>query len=176
MHSMCTFRLDGGLKVSNAVGTPFRGPKRSIAGVLTRQIVTAKIFSLAVLLGVSAVSTHAGSASGQFNVTVELQPATGPVAPSSAFCVKGPGPDTFGAIVTIVCATGVVVDVKAPRTAAPWVPIHGGAYRYTHLAGQELPGGRLMGGIDSYTGVGTVTTWRRVSLPDQDYLEMLVGW
>ena len=131
---------------------------------------------LAVVLGLPAAQVHAGSASGQFNVTVDLQPATVPVAPSSAFCVRGPGPDTFGAIVTIVCATGVVVDVKAPRTAAPWVPIHGGAYRFTQLAGHELPGQRLMGGIESYTGVGTVTTWRRVSLPDRDYLEMLVGW
>jgi len=127
-----------------------------------------------------ALSAGAGAGSGQFNVNINLHnngsSGTSNGTSNSAFCRIGPGPRTFGAIVTIVCSTGVVVDIEAPRTAVPWAPIHGGAYRFNHLSEDELPGTRYLGGVDSYTGVGTITSWRLVNLPDRDYLEMLVGW
>jgi hypothetical protein len=136
-----------------------------------------KNFALVVVLGLWAFSAWSAQTASQFNVTVKQQVSSSETAgPSSAFCRIGPGPRTFGAIVTIVCSTGVVVDIEAPRTAVPWAPIHGGAYRFTHLSEYELLGMQSPGGIDSYTGVGTVTTWRKVNLPDRDYLEMLIGW
>jgi hypothetical protein len=107
---------------------------------------------------------------------IELHTGGVSSASNSAFCRVGPGPSTFGAIVTIVCATGAVVGVEAPRMAVPWAPIHGGAYRFTRLTGNDLPGTPFFGGIDSYTGVGTVTSWRMVNLTDRDYLEMMFGW
>jgi len=45
-----------------------------------------------------------------------------------------------------------------------------------HIAENELPGRRLAGGVDSYTGPGTITSWRMVSLADRDYLEIQIGW
>jgi len=105
-----------------------------------------------------------------FRVSVALNaPGYGP---DSAFCRLGPGPDTFGAIVTVVCATGAVVAIEAPK----WGPIHGGAYRYTHIAERVLLGMQFPGGIDIYAGVGTITTWRVVNLSGWDYLEMQMAW
>ena len=117
----------------------------------------------------------AAQSGNQFNVTVSLNTGLPAVAPTSAFCRLGPGPLTFGAIVTIVCATGTVVDVSAPATTAPWVPIHGGAYRFHRLT-DNLLGVAIPGMIDSYVGLGTVTSWRWVTLSDRDYLELLLGW
>lgn len=118
---------------------------------------------------------NAGQSSGQFNVTVTLLSANSPSAPNAGFCIKGPEPGTLGAVVTIVCATGAVVDVETARPGMPWTPRRG-AYRFTHLTDAELPGELFQGVVDSYTGIETMTTWRKVSLLGQDYLEMLVGW
>jgi hypothetical protein len=113
-----------------------------------------------------------GQSAASFKVIVTLQASQ----PASAFCRVGPGPNTFGAVVTVVCATGAVVNIEAPANATPWGPIHGGAYRYHHLSENVLFGMNFPGGIDLYTGVGTVTSWRIVNLPDRDYLEMQMDW
>lgn len=105
-----------------------------------------------------------------FRVTVALHVPGG--TPESAFCRLGPGPNTFGAVVTVVCATGAVVSIEAPRLG----PMHGGAFRYAHLAESVLSGLLFPGGIDIYTGVGTITTWRIVNVTDWDYLEMQMAW
>jgi hypothetical protein len=127
---------------------------------------------LAALLSSLVTAAGAAPGSGQFQVTATL------VVPSvqTGFCTSGPGKATFGAVVTVVCGTEVVVDIEAPKTAMPWTPLHGSAYRYDHIAENELPGSRLAGGVDSYTGVGTVTSWRMVSMADRDYLEVQIGW
>jgi hypothetical protein len=132
--------------------------------------------SLTIVMGLSASPGMAGQTSGQFNVTVTLQSSNSPVVPKSAFCTKGPDRSTHGAVVTIVCSTGVVVDISAPESASVFSPIHGGAYRFNHLAEDQFPGLGLTGGINSYTGVGTTTAWRIVNLPEREYLEMLIGW
>lgn len=149
---------------------------------MIRQVDAAVRCSLAILLGLSALPAQAGQANGQFNVTVTLQSPNGPsgpgnpAAPKSAFCTKGPDRSTHGAVVTIVCSTGAVVNISAPDSASVFRPIHGGAYRFNHLAEDQLPGLGLTGGVNSYTGVGTTTAWRIVNLPEREYLEMLIGW
>jgi hypothetical protein len=137
-------------------------------------------FSLRLLLAtvlfclVSVADAVPGS--GQFQVTATLVVANAPAATQTGFCTYGPGRSTFGAVVTVVCGTGVVADIGAPKTAAPWPALHGGAYRYAHVAENELPGTRLVDGVDSYTGPGTITSWRMVSLADRNYLEVQIGW
>jgi len=142
------------------------------------RIARAKTIVLALALGAWALPACPAPSSAAFNVRVKLQVSADveSAVPSSAFCRIDPGPLTFGAIVTIVCATGAEVDIEAPRTAVPWPPIHGGAYRFTPLTGSELPGTPFSGGIVSYTGVGTVSSWRMVNLTGWNYLEMLIGW
>lgn len=130
---------------------------------------------LAVALGLSVFSVNAAQVGGQFNVTVNLQSlgAGQNATPNSAFCRSTNAPGSFGATVTVVCATGAVVDISPGRSDMPWSPMHGGAYRYLLQASQD---GNLLGTVDSYIGTGTITSWRVINLVDRDYLEMLVGW
>jgi hypothetical protein len=148
-------------------------------------------------LGLSLTSVSASQAGGQFAVTVNFQSANSEVATNkTGFCTKTFGTGAFGsagmlvsssgafgAVVTIVCDTGAVVNVESPSMAVPsWQPMYGGAYRYSHLAKGELIGMQFPGSIDSYTGLGAATSWRMVNLsdgaddPDRTYLEMLIGW
>lgn len=115
----------------------------------------------------------AASTAAPFQVRVAIK---APDAPTSAFCRVGPSPTTFGAIVTVVCATGAVVNIEPPAGQTLAGPIHGGAYRFHHVSDNVLFGGHFPGGIDIYTGVGTITTWRVVTLPDWEYLELQMAW
>jgi hypothetical protein len=137
--------------------------------------ILAATLGLSVALGLLAPTANAAQLSRPFNVTVNLQ--TVPPVPGSgsdsAFCRSTNAPGSFGATVTVVCATGAVVDIAPGRTGMPWSPMHGGAYRYLFQASLD---GRPLGMVDSYVGVGTVTSWRVVNLMDWQYLEMLVNW
>lgn len=135
-------------------------------------------FALAAL-GVHCDPASAGIASGAFNVNIALHlpgSGSGPGNPSSGFCRSEPSTGTFGAIVTFVCRTNSIVTLGAPQSAVAWVPIHGGAYRFIHLESKGLPDRVVRIGIDGYTGIGTVTSWRVVTLTERDYLEMMIGW
>ena len=141
---------------------------RFLAGALGIGLASGLIWAGAALA--------APSAGNQFNVAVRLlNPGGVPAVPASAFCRVGPTRLTFGAIVTVVCATGAVVNVESPPAAVHWAPLHGGAYRFNRLA-DEVQGVEFPGTIDSYIGLGTVTSWRWVTLPNRDYLELQLGW
>jgi hypothetical protein len=123
-------------------------------------------------------ATIAGQASSQFSVTVDLQGGPTSPAPSpasqSAFCRLTNAPGAFGATVVVVCSTGVVVDQIAPsRTGASRAPLPGGAYRFATQVTRE---GLIIDERDIYSGLGTITSWRRVNLIDREYLEMTVNW
>lgn len=135
----------------------------------------------------SAGAPAVHSTNSPFAVSVTLTPApptvppVTPVAPVivppglpvSAFCTKNNVPSAHGAIVTVVCATGAVVNIEPGNTGQPLTPMHGGAYRYvTHVT----PTGTLIDTMDSFGGAGTYTSWRVVHLTDRDYLEMTLGW
>jgi len=132
-----------------------------------------RLAGLAVLTGWLAFA-NAGTSSATFAVSATYVSGNGPAA--SGFCTSGPSRSTFGAIVTVVCGTGAVVNIKAPKTALPWTALHGGAYRYSHIAENEFRGSRWIGAIESYTGIGTITSWHLVSLTDRDYMELQIGW
>ena len=129
---------------------------------------------LAATVALLAWSAHADQVSGEFNVkvTVTLSSPTDPTLPKSAFCRTSPAL-AFGALVTVVCATGEVVDITAPALGIPWAPLHGGAYRFI-LPGSYAAG--LPDLFDGYTGYGTAASWRVIRLTDRDYYELLVGW
>jgi len=121
----------------------------------------------------------AAQASSNFRITAELQsPAA---ASTSAFCRSDSMPGSFGATVTLVCSTGVVVDISPGR--GPYRqgdPLHphgflqfGGAYRYVT---QVNWAGQILGPVDIYSGLGTITSWRVVNLVDREYVEMTLNW
>lgn len=130
---------------------------------------------LGVVLGFSTFNLHAEQVSGQFNVTVNLQSSAvaSQIAPNSAFCRSTNAPGSFGASVTVVCATGAVVDVSPSRTGLTWSPLQSGTYRYIFQVSRD---GDILGTVDSYVGVGSASSWRVINLVDRDYLEMLVDW
>lgn len=130
------------------------------------------------ILGLLALPAQAAQRSGQFAVTVNLLSASNPVASNptlqkTIFCRSSPAL-AFGAIVTVVCSTGAVVDISAPANDIPRTPMHSGGSANRYIL--QGSGGGLPGIVDSYIGPGTTSSWRMVQLTDRDYLELLVGW
>ena len=142
----------------------------------------------AALLGMWSLPSTAAQVNALFNVSVTLIPApvttppvvvpgapiiTPPGLPVSAFCTKNNLPNAHGAVVTVVCSTGAVVDINPGLNAHSQTPIHGGAYRYvtnvTHTGMQTVA-------ENSFLGAGTTTAWRVVRLAERDYLELTLGW
>ena len=117
-----------------------------------------------------AMDARAGQVTAPFYVKAALQKA----APTgSAFCRVRNMPGAYGAVVTVVCATGTVVEIGPPADQAAWLPIHGGAYRF--LPPVSLAG-VMSGDSDMDTGLGTVTSWRVFKVAGRDFLEMTVRW
>ncbi len=131
--------------------------------------------TLALCVGglISSVPTrpvYAAPVSGQFNVTVNLISSANPPPVNAAFC-RASEPSAFGALVTVVCSTGEVVDISASANRVSRAPTHGGAYRYILRRPGELP---LP--VDSFSELGTIATWRVIQQADRNYLELMVGW
>jgi hypothetical protein len=133
--------------------------------------MAAGALALAAAVSMSSCPAAAAQSSSRFGVTVNLETSGGP--PSSAFCRTTSLPGSFGATVTIVCSTGVVVDIAPSRPGAPLSPMHGGSYRYLT---QVSVGGQILGTVDLYSGLGTITSWRVVNLVDRQYVEMTLNW
>ena len=155
----------------------------------TLRVTQVIALTCAALIGAWALPSTAGQASSQFNVSVSLLPApvqpttpatppkpviVPPGIPISAFCTKNNIPSAHGAVVTVVCSTGAVVEIEPGKQAGhPYTPMHGGSYRYvTHVT----PNGYLADTEDAFGGAGTTTAWRVVRLTGRDYLEMTLGW
>ena len=107
----------------------------------------------------------AEQSSSQFRIAADLQSAA---APSAAFCRTTSRPGVFGATLTIVCSTGVAVD-------KPAAPARGDAFGYRYLTQVSL-GGQILGTVDLYSGLGTVSSWRVVNLADRRYVEVTLSW
>ena len=126
----------------------------------------------AVLLCGSAASVSSATNSSQFAVTADFVSADNSGQPKTAFCQTTPAL-AFGALVTVVCATGEVVNIEAPATASPGVPIHGGAYRLI-LSRAFAPG--LPNFYDGFSSFGMASSWRVIQVGDRSYYELLMGW
>ena len=142
-----------------------------------------RAFAVALVVGGLFLAPGAvlgAQSSSNFRITAELQSAA--AVSTSAFCRYDSLPGSFGATVTVVCSTGVVVDVSpsGPALHGSGDPLHrggfvqyGGAYRYVtqvNWAGQNL------GPVDIHSGLGTITSWRKVRLVDREYVEMTLNW
>ncbi len=155
---------------------------------------------LALVLGLWTIEGFAAQASNTFEVRVSLQqagivppPNPPPVPPNpippappgpgaggggnggigNGLCINTTSADNFGARATVVCSTGALVDLSPGRINNPWIPMHGGAFRYVT---QVFWNGDWIDSIDDSPGTGTVTSWRRVNLANREYLELTIGW
>ena len=97
---------------------------------------------------------------------------TKPVTSNTGLCSSNTGAGTFGATVTVVCGTTVVTGLEAVGMGMPWKPTHGGAFRFLTRVSSDS----MSGTVDSYTGAGTSTAYKIVSLAGREYIEMTVGW
>ena len=125
----------------------------------------------AALLGIWALPGQAAQTNGSFPVSINLLSGGGPS--NTALCRSSSGIGAFGTALTIVCSNGTVVNYPGDPSNLPWINTQDSSYDYfltVYSAGQPI------GTVDSYTGVGTVTTWRMINLGHQDYLEMMVHW
>jgi hypothetical protein len=104
-----------------------------------------------------ATAECASPVSTTFAVNVSLQSKT--ASPATGFCSKTIGARGFARVVTVVCSTGMMVDVSSP-----------------HYYIRVSRDGALLATVESNTGTETTTSWRVVSLPERDYLEMTVKW
>ena len=126
--------------------------------------------ALGLLLGAWLSPGMAAQSSAPFIVSVNLnRPAISSV---TGLCSSNTGVGAFGATVTVVCGTGIVTSLEAVATGIPRQPTHGGAYRFLTRVSSD----NMSGTVDSYTGAGTSTAYRLVSLAGRDYIEMTVGW
>lgn len=125
--------------------------------IMARRLAAVRVLSLGLLLGVWAAPNDAAQSSSVFTVTVTLQKEA---VASTGLCSSKAGAGTFGASVTVVCATGLVTEQDA---------IDKGFLTYISSYEQS-------GVVDSYTGVGTSTAFRILSAAGQEYVEMMVGW
>lgn len=136
--------------------------------------------SAAALAGTWGSESHAARTGPQFRVKVavigqQAQVSTigQEVRQGSGLCTSRNLPGAYGAVVTVVCSTGVVVELIAGDPARQWSPMHGGAYRFLL---PYLGAGVMEPHSSLHTGLGTVTSWRVVHLVDREYLEMTVRW
>ena len=128
--------------------------------------------ALGLLLGAWTSLGMAGQSSAGFIVSVNLNKPD--IFSTTGLCSSNTGVGAFGATVTVVCGTSIVTGLEAVATGMPRKPTHGGAYRFlTRVSSDNI---NMSGTIDSYTGAGTSTAYRVVSLDGRDYIEMTVGW
>ena len=128
-----------------------------------------------VLLMFGAGLSHAGQLSVPITVTVQLsggaRPGTAPT--ENGFCRVAGDPYAFGAIVTVACSTGAVVNIAPGRAGPPVSPMHGGAY---YFLSQAWPTSDARTIDDAGGSFGTTTSWRVVQIANREYHEMMVAW
>ena len=139
------------------------------------KIKSVSVFATLLLglnLGLLPDRSFAAGGSSGFNVTATLVASGNLALPGSAFCQTTPAL-AFGALVTVVCATGEVLNITTPTGLVPGVPVHGGAYRVV-LARTFAPG--LPDFYDGSFGYGMASSWRVIQVGDRSYYELLMGW
>lgn len=141
--------------------------KTSYVGVHVPQASAAKAFALAALLFFWALPSQAAQSNTQFTLTINLQ------SPNAGLCQSGTRIGTFGATVTVVCTTGTAEKFSGNIASLPTTTADDNSYRFLTQISRS---GEPLGTVDSYVGIGTVTSWRVVNLDNQDYLEMMVHW
>ena len=137
-----------------------------ISKILSYQMVAARVLTLSATLFLWASPIQAAISSSQFEVSINLLSDT---SSNKGLCIsKSSGP--FSATITYVCTTGTTVDISSSKAGKP---VRGDAYRFlTHIS----KAGISLGTVDSYSGGGTITSWRMVNLANREYLEMMVHW
>ena len=119
------------------------------------------------LLSSWAVPAYALTAQNSFSVSINVQPA------NTALCKSASSIGIFGAAVTVICSTGAFASYSDYDSKLPWTAMQDSTYRFVTQISRS---GETLGTVDSYTGGGTVTSWRVIKLANRDYLEMMVHW
>lgn len=109
-----------------------------------RRATQAVALTLATFICVLSLPCSSAQMAAQFTVAVNFIPVAvqvptpvtpvAPVAvvvppslPVSAYCIKDNLPTAHGAVVTVVCSTGVVIDIAPGKSGQPLTPMPAGA-------------------------------------------------
>jgi len=130
-----------------------------------------RFFVILTPLTLWAFACQAGQSSKQFTVLINLQNNNARI--QGNVCRSSVRIGVFGENVTVVCATGVATEFNGNSNNLPWSPVEDGEYRFVTMAPKIAD---IKDENDSYAGMGTVTSWRLVSLSNRDYLELMIGW
>jgi len=133
----------------------------------TYPVTTARVISFAVLLALWASSSYAAQTSTQFDVFISLG------VPNADLCRSSTQIGSFGEVVVVTCSSGEIVDFSGDTSAFPWSVTRGDAYRFATLVPTSV---ESLGTVNSYAGLGPVSSWRRVNLAGRDYLELTISW
>ena len=136
---------------------------------IARCLMLLRLLLLGMPLGSWTLPIHAGQTTADFNVSVTLQKSA---LANMGLCISNTGVGAFGATVTVVCTTGVAVGLEAIGKGMPWLPVHGGAYRFM----TSVSNANQSAMVDSYTGIGTSSAFNTINSAGQDYIEMTIGW
>lgn len=133
----------------------------------TYPVTAARVISFAVLLALWASPSYAAQASAQFDVFISLG------VPNADLCRSSTQIGSFGEAVVVTCSSGEIVDFSGDTSAFPWSVTRGDAYRFATLAPTSAAS---LGTVNSYAGLGPVSSWRKVNLAGRDYLELTISW
>jgi hypothetical protein len=135
----------------------------------TCPVTAAWVIILAVLLGLWALPVHATQTSTQFDVLINLQTDGG--VPNSGLCRSSTQVGTFGDAVTVICSSGEIVGLSSDATVLP--VIQAGTYRFVILTPSSA---ESLGKVNTYAGLGPVSSWHKVNVAGLDYLELTISW
>ena len=127
---------------------------------------------LAVMPAVLWVSSvHAAQSSSQFDVLINLQASSW--ASNAVLCRSSTQIGPFGDAVTVICSSGEIIDFSGDTATLPWSTTQADAYRFVTLTPKSS---ESMGTINTYAGLGPVSSWRRINLANLNYLELTISW
>lgn len=147
--------------------------KRPPHRALTYLIVAVCAFAFAALFIVWDFP-DAEQISTKFLVLINLKPDE--KIPNSGLCGSSATIGVTGRAVTVICATLKAADFTLNTRnmkEQPLTTTQGSAYHFVIPVPESV---ESRGTVHSYAGIGTVSSWRKVILPNWDYLEVMVSW
>lgn len=148
----------------------------ALYGAVPVRVSLFRIFGIVGLLVGATTASGAAQLSRAVAVTVQLQGSAAGPKTGSCGTVVVPGP-----ITKVWCTLQSALAVSRPAEGTAEVSNTGeGMADVSHTGEgfivQVVKSGQLIGSVETYTGGSMVTSWRVVSLPSREYLEMTVAW
>ena len=153
----------------NLVSVIYRDPQPSPYSLIRKFPGKAGYRILLILAGFWAGNGLAAQQSSLFAVSITLRNPQ--AVQTGGLCRSSARIGVFGQTVVIVCATGEPIEYTGDTNLLPWSS-QNDTLRYIALTPTiDEPTGN-----GRYSGLGTVSSWRKIRLANRDYLELMIRW